>query len=185
MSNVIEVNGDLSKWVNTREKRLVVIDFFATWCPYAAFLSCRCGPCKYMHPIFDEFSVKYKNVVFLRVDSDRNRELSAEYGVTGLPTFVFVLQGSEVARVTGADASAVEENIQKYATAGSAFHGKGMALGGSSSDAASAREMRLKKFGGMKMSAASTSSHMSSLLQKMHSEEASDAEEEAVAPAQR
>ena len=31
MSNVIEVNGDLSKWVNSREKRLVVIDFFATW----------------------------------------------------------------------------------------------------------------------------------------------------------
>ena len=48
-----------------------------------------------MHPIFDDFSVRYKNVVFLRVDSDKNRHLSGEYGVTGLPTFVFVLQVSE------------------------------------------------------------------------------------------
>lgn len=31
MPNVIEVNDDLSKWVNSRERRLVVIDFFATW----------------------------------------------------------------------------------------------------------------------------------------------------------
>ena len=33
MSNVIEVNGSLSQWVNSSEKKLVVIDFFATWYP--------------------------------------------------------------------------------------------------------------------------------------------------------
>ena len=178
MSNVIEVNGDLSKWVNPREKRLVVIDFFATWYTCVAFLISRCGPCKYMHPIFDDFSVRYKNVVFLRVDSDKNRHLSGEYGVTGLPTFVFVLQGTEVDRVTGADANAVERNIQKYESAGSGFQGKGMALGGSSSASVNAREMRLKKFGGIKMSAASTSSHMNSMLNKMLSKEDSDGDEE-------
>lgn len=179
MSNVIEVNGDLSQWVNPREKRLVVIDFFATWCAYIASLTSRCGPCKYMHPIFDEFSVRYKNVVFLRVDSDKNRHLSGEYGVTGLPTFVFVLQGAEVDRVTGANPNAVEQIIQKYESAGNGFQGKGMALGGSSSTSANAREMRLKKFGNMKMSAANTSSHMSRMLNKMLSKEDSDGDEEA------
>lgn len=178
MSNVIEVNGDLSKWVNSREKRLVVIDFFATWYMCAAFLIHRCGPCKYMHPIFDELSLKYKNVVFLRVDSDKNRNLSGEYGVTGLPTFVFVLQGTEVDRVTGANPNAVEENIRKYESAGNAFSGKGMTLGGSASSSVNAREMRLKKFGGMKISAPSTTSHMNGMLQKMLSEE--DADEEVV-----
>lgn len=31
MSNVIEVTDSLAKWVSRGEKRLVVIDFFATW----------------------------------------------------------------------------------------------------------------------------------------------------------
>ena len=31
MPSVIEANGSLSTWVNASEKRLVVIDFFATW----------------------------------------------------------------------------------------------------------------------------------------------------------
>ena len=31
LSRVIEANGSLSQWLSPSEKRLVVVDFFATW----------------------------------------------------------------------------------------------------------------------------------------------------------
>ena len=49
-----------------------------------------------MHPIFDSLSVKYPNTVFIRVDSDQNRELAGTYSVSALPTFIFFFHGDEV-----------------------------------------------------------------------------------------
>lgn len=76
-----------------------------------------------MHPIFDELSLKYKNVVFLRVDGDQHREISGEYGISGFPTFVFVYHGDEVDRVVGADPSGLESKIQQYAQSAQTFTG--------------------------------------------------------------
>lgn len=130
-----------------------------------------------MHPIFDELSVKYKNVIFLRVDSDRNRNLSGEYGITGLPTFVFVVQGNEVDRVVGADPNSLEGKINQYASMGNTFSGTGMALGGTSVDPAKAREIRLKKFGRMRAAGPETASKMTDLMNKMKEDLSEDEEE--------
>ena len=130
-----------------------------------------------MHPIFDELSMKYKNVIFLRVDSDQNRNLSGEYGVTGLPTFVLVLQGSEVDRVVGADPNSLEGKINQYAAMGNTFAGTGMTLGGTSVDPAKAREMRLKKFGGIKMTGSNAASKMANMMSKMREDLSEDEEE--------
>jgi thioredoxin 1 len=37
-----------------------VIDFTATWC----------GPCRFIEPAFKEFSAKYKDVEFVKIDVD-------------------------------------------------------------------------------------------------------------------
>ena len=100
-----------------------------------------------MHPLFDQMSLKYTNVVFIRVDSDQNRELAGQYNVSGLPTFVLVFHGDEVDRVVGADPNTLESKIQQYANSVATFKGTGMSLGGSGvRDAQSIREMRLKNF---------------------------------------
>jgi thioredoxin 1 len=68
----------------------VVLDVYATWC----------GPCQQMAPIFEELSdelgSKYK---FAKLNVDEAREISIKYGVTSVPTFIFikdnVVQGKE------------------------------------------------------------------------------------------
>lgn len=68
----------------------IVLDVYATWC----------GPCQQMAPIFEELSQelegKYK---FAKLNVDEAREISIKYGVTSVPTFIFiknnVVQGKE------------------------------------------------------------------------------------------
>lgn len=59
----------------------VIIDFYATWC----------GPCKITKPIFESLSAEYKGrVKFAFLNIDQNRNLSIKFGVTSIPTFIFV-----------------------------------------------------------------------------------------------
>lgn len=70
----------------------VVLDVYATWC----------GPCLQMMPIVEELAKehgsKYK---FLKLNVDESRELAIQYGVTSIPTFVFIKNGSVVGKETG------------------------------------------------------------------------------------
>ena len=51
--------------------KLVVIDFFATWC----------GPCKMIAPHLEEMDKTMDDVVFLKVDVDECEDISEEYKV--------------------------------------------------------------------------------------------------------
>lgn len=55
----------------------IVVDFSATWC----------GPCKMISPFFEELSLKYPNLVFLKVDVDACQGVAAECGIAAMPTF--------------------------------------------------------------------------------------------------
>ncbi len=70
----------------------VVLDVYATWC----------GPCQQMMPILEELekelSDKYK---FVKLNVDEAREISIEYGVTSVPTFVFIKDNEVKGKETG------------------------------------------------------------------------------------
>lgn len=76
----------------TQSTQPIVIDIFATWC----------GPCQQMAPIFEEleteFGSKYK---FLKLNVDESRELSIHYGVTSVPTFIFIKNNKIMGKETG------------------------------------------------------------------------------------
>jgi len=72
---------------------LVVVDFFATWC----------GPCKSLAPVFERVATSFPlQARFLKVDSDKEPNISAQYGIRGVPTIILFKGGREVDRVSGA-----------------------------------------------------------------------------------
>merc|ERR1711909_34565 len=73
--------------------KLVVVDFFATWC----------GPCVHIAPVLEEMSKEMGDVVFLKVDVDKCEELSEEYKVEAMPTFILIKGGVKVADMRGAN----------------------------------------------------------------------------------
>ena len=66
--------------------KLVVIDFFATWC----------GPCKMISPKIEAMAGEMSNVVFIKVDVDEAEDVAQEYNISAMPTFVFLKNGQKV-----------------------------------------------------------------------------------------
>ena len=69
-----------------------LVDFFATWC----------GPCKMQGPILEQLKSKIGDAAnIIKIDVDRNPDLSAEYQVRSVPTLVIFKDGKPVCRASG------------------------------------------------------------------------------------
>jgi thioredoxin 1 len=62
------------------------------------FTAAWCAPCKALSPIMDSLQGQ---INFDKIDVDTNTDLSAQYGVRGVPSLVLVENGKEVSRLTG------------------------------------------------------------------------------------
>ncbi|XP_005111329.1 thioredoxin-like protein 1 isoform X1 [Aplysia californica] len=110
MANVHHVSNDAdfaSELANAGTK-LVVADYFATWC----------GPCRAIAPAFADMSTRYPKAVFLKVDVDQCQETAQREGVSAMPTFIFYRNKVKVDLMRGADASMLEEKIKKWYSEG-------------------------------------------------------------------
>lgn len=89
-----------------RSPKPVIIDVFAEWC----------GPCQHMAPIFEEISKELgEQFTFAKLNVDDAREISIEFGVTSVPTFIFMRDGQVVAKETGyMDKEDLIEKIMTY-----------------------------------------------------------------------
>lgn len=88
-------------------KKIVLLDFFATWC----------GPCKMLSPILEDLKKEYENIDFYKVDVDESRELAAKYHINSMPTLIFLKNGKEIERFIGwrskEELSRIIENIKE------------------------------------------------------------------------
>ena len=51
--------------------------------------------------------------MFIKVDVDKNPEISARYQVKSMPTFLFLKNRKEIERFSGANIVKLKENIQR------------------------------------------------------------------------
>tara|TARA_B100001094_G_C17653819_1_gene540921 strand:+ start:277 stop:522 length:246 start_codon:yes stop_codon:yes gene_type:complete len=72
------------------------------------FTAAWCGPCKALGPIMDSLQGQ---INFNKIDVDTNTELSAQYGVRGVPLLILLENGEEVNRLVGIQS---KENILKF-----------------------------------------------------------------------
>lgn len=69
-----------------------LVDFFATWC----------GPCKMQSPVLEQVKQEVgDDANVIKIDVDRNPELSALYRVQSVPTLMIFKNGESVWRASG------------------------------------------------------------------------------------
>jgi thioredoxin len=79
-----------------------IIDFYADWC----------GPCKMVEPILEELSEEYKGrLVVYKVNTEMEFELSEVFGITSIPTFIFIGADGEPMMQPGAFPKAIFKKV--------------------------------------------------------------------------
>jgi thioredoxin-like negative regulator of GroEL len=74
----------------------------------------RCGPCKFIGPIFEKLSTENEDVEFAKVDVDDAEEVAGHCGIQAMPTFQFYKGGQKVEEMRGADESKLVQLIAKH-----------------------------------------------------------------------
>ena len=118
MSRVIECDEDSFFGRTLDASKKFVVDFTASWC----------APCREMAPYFDELSVKYPYLTFLKVDIDKVRlnfsgiinfqcpNGAAKYEIRSVPSFVFLEGPSRIDYVGGMDREQLKDKCAKHGT---------------------------------------------------------------------
>lgn len=72
---------------------LILVDFYADWC----------GPCKQMHKVIESLAQDrdLDQVLFIEVNTDEQRALSARYHIATLPTLMIFLDGKPLHTLYG------------------------------------------------------------------------------------
>lgn len=96
--------------IEASQKAVVLVDFWATWC----------GPCKTLGPLLEKVVKEMRGAVLLvKIDVDKNPELSAQLRVQSVPTVYAFKNGRPVDAFSGALPESQIRSFIKKLTAGS------------------------------------------------------------------
>ena len=102
----LEITDATFETVVAEKDKLIVVDFWATWC----------GPCQKVSPFIDELAQEYEGKAIIgKCDVDGNNDVVSKFGVRNIPTVIFLKNGELLDKMVGANPkSAFVEKIEKY-----------------------------------------------------------------------
>ena len=88
------------------DSKPTLVDFFATWC----------GPCKMQSPILEQVKATLGDSVnIIKIDVDRNPELSERYSIRSVPTLIVFKSGEALWRGYGVhQADQLEAKLKEH-----------------------------------------------------------------------
>ncbi|KAI5777094.1 thioredoxin TrxA [Geopyxis carbonaria] len=95
---------DFKAAVAASADKLVVIDFWATWC----------GPCRAVAPVIANLAKENADVAFYKVDVDDVPDVAQELGIRSMPTFAFFKGGEKIKEVIGANPPAIKAAVADH-----------------------------------------------------------------------
>lgn len=86
-------------------KRVVLVDFYATWC----------GPCKMLAPVLEKISNSRADFDIVKVNIDDSMQLATQYEIEVVPTMVVFKDGKPVDQLVGyAEEKDIIELVSEY-----------------------------------------------------------------------
>jgi len=87
-----ELSDDNFKSEVLDAKGVVVVDFWAAWCP----------PCLAMAPMFEKMAAKFEGrAKFCKFDVQKNEKIPSQYGIMNIPTIIIFKDGKESETLVG------------------------------------------------------------------------------------
>jgi len=103
--SAMEITDQEFNEIINNSHKLVVVDFFAEWCM----------PCLILSPVIEELAEQMKEVKFVKINVDDNREISEKYKIINLPCLIVFKDGKEVDRIIGSrTGEEIEEKLKVF-----------------------------------------------------------------------
>ncbi|ERJ92689.1 thioredoxin [Selenomonas sp. oral taxon 892 str. F0426] len=80
---IIELTGETFEAEVLKSDRLVIVDFWATWCT----------PCRMLTPILEEIAAERPDIKICKINMDDAQDIAEQYAVMSLPALLYFKNG--------------------------------------------------------------------------------------------